>query len=500
MRWNKNMWLLLLIFAITLGVRLFFAFNTPDFTGDSAYFNLRQIEHITEHGVPQFDDPLSYGGRYYIFPPMFHYILAFFNLFLPISIVCKVIPNIFASLLIFVAYLIAYKMTEKYTSANFTAAISGFIPIFMGFTINSISVYSLLIPLAFLTVYCFMKLPQKKYLYLFIALAFILPLIHASALLIASGLVIYLLFLKLEELNMKRIEIEAILFLLFVMLWVDFLIFKKAFLFNGPGIIWHNIPQQLLNIGAIKWFILDVMSKVGYIPLVYGIFSIYEHIFKVKNRNIYLLISFAFSTFCLILFKLISLELGLLFLGVIMTLLFSKGFLDYFEWLGKLKWPKIRPAFVIFFFISFLINSFVPSVAFARADVTETPSIDIIEALEWAKENTFEGSTILASIDNGHLISTIAKRKNVIDSNFLLVDETTKRLEDVEIIYTSKLETEAQRHLDEYNIGYIFLSQKEKEIFNIESIGYTSDSRCFKKVFEQNNVTIFRARCSLKVK
>jgi len=81
-----------------------------------------------------------------------------------------------------------------------------------------------------------------------------------------------------------------------------------------------------------------------------------------------------------------------------------------------------------------------------------------------------------------------------------LVDETTKRLEDVETIYTSKLETEAQRHLDDYNIGYILISQKEKETFNIDSIGYTSDSRCFKKVFEQNNVTIFRARCSLRVK
>ncbi len=90
--------LLALVFAFSLGVRLYFAFQSPTFTSGDAYFTIRQVEHIRQTGLPIFEDALSYGGRTYIFPPLFHYVLAFFNLFLPITIVGKLIPNIIASL------------------------------------------------------------------------------------------------------------------------------------------------------------------------------------------------------------------------------------------------------------------------------------------------------------------------------------------------------------------------------------------------------------------
>ena len=44
---------LALIFIITLGLRLSFAFQTQHFSGDEAYFELRQIDEITNTGKRQ---------------------------------------------------------------------------------------------------------------------------------------------------------------------------------------------------------------------------------------------------------------------------------------------------------------------------------------------------------------------------------------------------------------------------------------------------------------
>ena len=90
---KKVKYWLLAIFIITLTVRLVLAFTSPNLTYES-YFHLRQVEQITETGLPQYQDNLSYGGREIIFPPAFHYLAAFFNLFLPLGFVAKLLPNI----------------------------------------------------------------------------------------------------------------------------------------------------------------------------------------------------------------------------------------------------------------------------------------------------------------------------------------------------------------------------------------------------------------------
>ena len=96
---KEYIWLAL-IFSLVLGMRLYFAFQAPYFSED-AYFNIRQVEHIRETGLPLFKDDLSYSGRNFLFQPFFQYILAFFNLFMPLNLVCKLLPNIFASCLFY---------------------------------------------------------------------------------------------------------------------------------------------------------------------------------------------------------------------------------------------------------------------------------------------------------------------------------------------------------------------------------------------------------------
>ena len=77
---KEHKWLLI-IFLVTFLLRLTLSFIIPNFTYES-YFHLRQVEHITETGLPIYEDNLSYGGRTFQFLPFFHYLMSFFNLFL----------------------------------------------------------------------------------------------------------------------------------------------------------------------------------------------------------------------------------------------------------------------------------------------------------------------------------------------------------------------------------------------------------------------------------
>ena len=104
--------LLLIIFLVTFVFRTYFAFQTPEFSYNS-YFSLRQIEHIEETGFPLFHDDLSFGGRTFLFPPLFLYVLSFFSLIFNASFIAKVIPNLLASLIIFPIYLSAQHITKK---------------------------------------------------------------------------------------------------------------------------------------------------------------------------------------------------------------------------------------------------------------------------------------------------------------------------------------------------------------------------------------------------
>jgi len=55
-----------------------------------------------------FFDSLGWGGRY-LMANVFHYVLAFFSLFLPEFFVFKVVPNLLASLIVFPVFLIVYR-------------------------------------------------------------------------------------------------------------------------------------------------------------------------------------------------------------------------------------------------------------------------------------------------------------------------------------------------------------------------------------------------------
>jgi len=493
---KEYIWLAL-IFGLVLGMRLYFAFQTPYFSHD-AYFNIRQVEHIRNTGLPIFKDDLSYSGRNFFFQPFFQYILAFFNLFIPLNLVCKIIPNIFASLLVFITYLIVLEITKNKEAAIFSSFISGFIPIFFAETVNNVSAFSLIIPIMFFLVYSLIKINKgERYINFFLASILILALINASAILLVIGLLLYLLLLRIENLQQRKSELELIIFSTMFVIWFNFVIYKNAFLVHGPSLIWQNIPRELLNQYFLQLDILNAIYYIGVIPLLSGIYLIYKYTFKKKNRKIYLLMGFALSILFLLWFKLIPLKIGLIFLGVILVLLFGKFYSDSLLFINKTKFSNYKWIFAVLLFILFIFNSIIPTVSYANNIIRETPSRHDINALLWLKNNSGEEDVILASLDEGYLVNTIAERKNVIDNHFLLIKDAEQRLGDVKEIYTTHYETEAIPLLNKYNIKYIFLSRRAMKDYNIIDLNYKTDKKCFELVYD-NEVKIYKSMCRME--
>ncbi|MCK4521851.1 MAG: glycosyltransferase family 39 protein [Nanoarchaeota archaeon] len=497
---KKEYYILIAIFLIVFGTRLHFAFQTPHFSSDDSYYTVRQINHITKTGLPITNDSLSYSGKTLSLPPLFYYILAVFNLIFNIEFVAKFFPNLFASSVVFVVYLISKELTNNKRGALLAAFAAGFIPVFFSKTLNSASVFSLVAPIMFFSLYCMLRINEdKRFVSYFIMSLLILRLTTPFAAILIITLLIYLLFITLENIKPTRAELELILFSTFMILWTLFLNFKKALLKHGIAAIWQNIPKQVLSQYFSQINIVTAIYFIGIIPFIFGIYVIYRYIFREKNRKMYLIISFAFLISIMLWLRLIEVEIGMIFLGIVLVLLFSQSYKLLFLYINKTKIARYKSVFPILLFILLFLTSVLPSITMASKEIKNAYSQEEIDAFLWIKENTNENDVIVSGLEEGNLVATIANRKNVMDSNFMFVDNINQRLYDLDTIYKTPSETVAIALLNKYNISYIYLSERTKHNYNIGKPDYIGE-RCFKSVFSNSKVEIYKSLCILEQK
>lgn len=495
---NKSHYLLLIVFFLVLACRIYYAFQTPYFLDNEDYLTSRQVEHISSTGVPIMYDELSYGGRTYIGSPVFYYILALFNLAIPLVTVCKVVINIFASSLVIVVYLTAYELSKSRNAALFSAFISGFIPVFFKTTFNSLSIYSLVFPLLFFCAYCFLKIEKQGYIYLYLISLFLLTLLSPIVLLLIICFAFYVFLLKLDRMKQNRAELEVILFSIFFVIWFLFIVYKKAFLFHGYSVIWQNVPKEMLKnyFGGIT--ILGAIYQIGSIPILYATYAVLQHMYKPKYRTSCFFSSFAFSTVILLWLRLIEPHIGLICLGIISVLLFAHFYKFSFQYWKHTHFARFRYILFLSFLFSLILSSVLPSLSYADKAVKNTISDEEMAVLKWLDLNSEKNAAILAPLSQGHLVTGIAKRKNIADDNFLLIKDAGERYDDIGKIYTAMFETEALRVMSKYRISYILLTEEAKSKFGIEELSYASDPKCFTLVYNKT-MKVYESKCRLRV-
>ena len=488
---RKTTVLLLLLFFASLAIRLFFAFQTSTFSVD-AYFAERQVESILETGLPLYNDPLSFQGRTQLFMPLFYYILAGFSAFIPFTIVAKVLPNLFAASIIFFAYLIAKRVTKNTNAALFTAFISAFIPIFFSETIHSISPLTLLLPLLLLQTYCFIR--YKKLLPLFLALSFILPLVHYTAIIFPLSLLFLLLLTKIENIKLKQERIELIIFSVTITFWLLLLFFKKVLLEQGPSFFFTGAPFSLLIHQLAALNLVKIVYLLGIIPFIYGVVSTYVFLFKDRSFEGFILLSFVLTPFLLLFTTVLKLQDGLLFLGVFLTIMFSYHYKNLGIFVKKTRLSALRyywTYFVCSIIIAFLLTAVIPSVFLAETATGQTLHEDEQEALFWIRDHV-DQATVFASLEEGDVITSIAKKESFIDSRFLLAPDTDVRYADYQRIKNSPFKTETIGLLNEHNIEYVYLSRLD---FKYPE---RLDEDCFRRIYKEGDIELYRVTCELK--
>ena len=477
--------ILIALFVLYFGTRVYFALQTDYFSDDYSYFVLRQVDHITKTGMPLINDDLSYGGRTYVFMPLYFYILTFFTLFFPKIIVIKIINNFFASTLILGVYLVCSIVVKNRKISLICSILAASIPAYINATLNNVSTYSLIVPGSFFLLYLFLNLEKEKdVLNLLIFLTLIVVLSSASTILIILGILIFIILSYLENVPLKKIELEYTAFFVFFFLWTNFIIFKEAFQKHGLSIIWSNIPPSIVTSYFANINIVQAVSSIGFLPFIFGTYTTYNYLLKKKSKNVSLFITLFLSTFLLFILKLIQTDLAFAMMGTSLVVLFGRFLRDLFSVIKKTKFAKLTNWVYMIVILLLLLTQFVPGLILMTENINKSHDKNYINGFIWFKKNTKKNSVILAIPEEGNLITYFGERKNIIDTEFILIDDVEVRHNDINAVFTHKFKIEAIRILEKYNVDYIVFSNRTKEKYSIEEIAYIHDE-CFDLVLNE---------------
>lgn len=475
---KKQYIILACIFILTLSFRVYFTDNL-DY---EAYSIVKQVDEIRQTGTPLIHDHLSYQGRTNIFSPLYSYILAAFTFILPKALALKIIPNIFASSLVIFVFLISKRLTKNDNLALLAAFFSAFVPSYLRLTYNTLSEFSFSLPLFFLAVYLLMKNDKKIKTYT--AIIIITAFTNTISFFLALSFLTYLIISKFERIKQKDSKVELILFSVFFLIWIQFLIFKKALLKHGHSLIWQNIPEKMINSQFTSSLFSDSIYYIGIVPLVFGIYLIYKYLFKEKDQDFYLLIGTVFSTTALLWLKLIQPMILFSFLGITFTIMIPRFLNTFNKNLEKTHFSRLKPLIYILLIFVFVSTSVTSCFAIA---INQERTKETIEALEWSEKNIKDNETIAADLEKGHAITAVANKKNIADTDFLLIDNPEQRVEDLDQIMNTRLKIRAIELLERYNTRYILA----------ENLHYADDIKCFYPIYNKT-IKIYELRCGVE--
>lgn len=486
---KKDYVILFVIFILALNFRMIMSLQAEGFSSDSSYYSLRHINYISENTQPMIYDELSYGGRYILDTHIFHYALAGLRAILPDFFVFKMLPEILFASLIFIVYAVAKTLTENSTAAMLAALISGFIPIFISNSINTISVYAILLPLIFYQLFCLMNLETHKGR--FIVLSFLLPLIHPFTAILALAFLFYAVLLSIESIKIKRQVKEAIIFFVMLVLLVSFILYKKAFLAFGINALLQNVPSALFASYFQGINVFSLIYNIGIIPLILGALGIIFGIAWEKNDSAFLLSALVLADFSLLFLKLINFSLGMMFLGILLAIFSSTAISKAIRYVNITKFAGRKNIIFVAFIILIAATLFAPSYSSASKAVKAAPSAHEINALAWISQNAPGDSLVLGNIDEGNLIAYAAERKTVADNVFMFAPD---RHDDVYTMLASESLVKATNLMHDYGVDYIFISEKTRQDYNMEDLK-NANSECYKMEHESEKAKVYKFLC-----
>lgn len=199
-------------------------------------------------------------------------------------------------------------------------------------------------------------------------------------------------------------------------------------------------------------------------------------------------------------FKFLPAELSLMFLGVTLVILLGQFLADFFATIKKTKFSDHESKLYFVVFVLLLFGHTLPSFLIMGEITSKIPTDEYMGTFSWLQKNTPEEAIIFSIPEEGHFITYLGARKNVMDREYLGVKDVDIRFEDIKTIYTTSFKVETLRILNKYNSDYVLFSSKTKQEYNLTQMR-TIDEKCFDLVYNTKEAQIFKRnkeRCELK--
>ena len=169
-----------------------------------------------------------------------------------------------------------------------------------------------------------------------------------------------------------------------------------------------------------------------------------------------------------------------MFMGIILCIFSASGLNLVYRYLQTLKFNWVKNVFLALILILFVFTSFIPS--YTSAIENNEIANSKIKEMKWIDINTDFNSTVLGNVNEGNLIASIGKRKNVVDSNFIFAPNPVERVNDIQIIYSTVSEAVAKQLISKYDIDIIYVSDQTRDLYDIQNLTYAENSACFESV------------------
>jgi hypothetical protein len=427
-------------------------------------------------------------GRTLVLSPVFHYLAALPALAISPSLAGLLLSNLLAALLVIPAFLICSRFARP-GLALFAALLLSVVPALLANALE-LAPLNLALLLFLAALAAFLGLKQDA-LVPFVILVALLAFSHPISLLLAASLGIYLVILPVLGQRLPKHEVEAALFAIALTLWAQFLISKRLLAAHGPAVFWQNIPPELFQQHFSAVTVTGALALIGFVPLVLGTLVVYRSFLGTPRKEALLVASMAIAAALALWARLVTLQTGLLLLGVPLALLVAPWLEGFQAFVRRSRFGAAESWLVGGTLLVLLLATALPAVGTVRAARAGVPGPDTLAVLDWMRETTSPDVVVFGLPEEGQLIASRAQRQAVMSTSFLLLHDARQRFIDSRRVFATRLETEAVQLFTKYDATYILVSPLARSRFKLTGdLGY-SGTACFRKAFEQGDAAVF---------
>jgi len=442
--------------------------------GTTTYFHVRMAEMLLKG---QLFDPLSFGGRPYTYPPGFHLLLAGF-----LSVKEFLLPFIGALGLVLCYYFareLGFNDEEALTASGILGLIPGYV--YLSGHLNPRMPALLLMILTFFLIKKAENNPHYEYL---ASITFMFALLtHPFAAFIGALFGLILFIRRINDVLVPLVLGGSI----FVIAWL-----LPLLLFNGipPQLDFYHEYIELRS--GVQYFVFEaavVSDSIGALTIIAALYSALK--LKTKGVNflkLWLFLSIAAS-------MIVGNRLNEMMLFPV-AMLAAKTVISL--------WSEFTDTFHLtdfvknnhFWLAGFLFYSALAGLLAAGSLMYFPPSPADYSAMLWIRENTPEDSVVMGYWQDGHWITGIAQRKNVIDAYAEFAPDVDDRYYSMLKVMEGSDVDEALKVLRKYNVKYIYYPLINKKYCT--GFSYLSRYPYFEKVFSSGDKFVFKVDYSGK--